>query len=300
MSSNGSAGSGAGNYAVKALPAAAAAVILTVIVVAGLSRVGCVNAQTPPGHEGYIKSKPLFGSAEFVGTQAGPTSTGWVWRQEVVNVDMRPRTYSEAMTIPTKDRLQLSFLAHARIRLRRGSVQRVVDKLGGENWYRANVQDQFKSAVRAEVQPLKAFQVKGQMREIGDAVLAAMNARYKDTPVEFMAVNIGDIQYPDKVVQAVVGKFVTNEDNDRKDIELEIAQRQIDIGIAEAEGVSDAQQIIRTTLDPMFLQYKALKAIEGLAGSSNTTFVVMPYSDRGGMPIIMNLGDGASGTTVSK
>ena len=287
MSTNGSGGSSPGKYAVKALPAAVAAIILTVIVVAGLSRVGCVNVQTPPGHEGYIKSNPIFSAASFVGIQRGPTSTGWVWRQEVLNIDMRPRTYSEDMTIPTQDRLQLSFRAHTRIRLRRGRVKEVVEKFGGENWYRANVQDQFKSAVRAEVQQLKAFEVKGNMREIGAAVLAAMDERYKDTPVEFLAVNIGNIRYPDKVVKAVVGKFVTNEDNDRKDIELQIAQRQIDIGIAEAEGVSDAQQIIRTTLDPMFLQYKALKAIEGLAGSANTTFVITPYSDRGGQPFIM-------------
>ncbi len=295
MSTNGSGGSGPGNYAFKALPAAAAAIILVVIAVAGLSRVGCVNVQTPAGHEGYIKSKPIFGAAEFVGTQRGPTSTGWVWRQEVLNIDMRPRTYSEQMTIPTQDRLQLSFRAHGRIRLRHGSVQKVVDKFGGDNWYRANVQDQFKSAVRAEVQRLKAFQVKDAMEDIGAAVLVAMNIRYKDSPVEFLAVNIGNIEYPDKVVKAVVGKFVTKEDNDRKDIELQIAQRQIDIGIAEAEGVSDAQKIIRTTLDPMFLQYKALKAIEGLAGSTNTTFVITPYSPRGGQPFIMNFG-GAGGT----
>ena len=297
MSSNGSGGSGHSNYAIKALPAAVAAIILTVIIVAGLSRIGCVNVQTPPGHEGYIKSKPIFSAAEFVGTQAGPTSTGWVWRLEVLNVDMRPRTFSEEMTIPTQDRLQLHFLAHGRIRLRRGSVQLVVDKFGGDNWYRANVQDQFRSAVRAEVQQLKAFQVKDRMEDIGAKVLVAMNLRYKDTPVEFLAVNIGNIEYPAKVVKAVVGKFVTKEDNERKDIELQIAQRQIDIGIAEAEGVSDAQQIIRTTLDPMFLQYKALKAIEGLAGSTNTTFVITPYSDRGGQPFIMNFG-GAGGASA--
>lgn len=297
MSTNGSGGSGPGNYAIKALPAAAAAVILVVIAVVGLSRVGCVNVQTPAGYEGYVKSKPIFGSAEFVGIQGGPTSTGWVWRQEVLNIDMRPRTYSEQMTIPTKDRLQLSFRAHGRIRLRHGSVQLVVDKFGGDNWYRANVQDQFKSAVRAEVQQLKAFQVKDNMEVIGAKVLAAMNIRYKDSPIEFLAVNIGNIEYPQNVVRAVVGKFVTKEDNERKDIELQIAQRQIDIGIAEAEGISDAQQIIRTTLDPMFLQYKALKAIEGLAGSPNTTFVIAPYSERGGQPFIMNFGGvrGAAG-----
>lgn len=292
MSSNGSNGPGPDGYGyvAKVVPAAIAALILTGVVVAGLSRAGCVNVVTPAGHEGYIKSRPIFGAAEFVGVQVGPTSTGWVWRQEVVNIDTRPRTYSEDMTIPTKDRLQLSFRAHSRVRLRRGSVQSVVEKFGGANWYKANVQDQFRSAVRAEVQQLKAFEVKDRMHDIGANVLAAMKERYKDDPIEFLAINIGNIQYPEKVVSAVVDKFVTNEDNDRKDIELKIAQRQIEIGIAEAQGVADAQQIIRTTLDPMFLQYKALKAVEELADSPNTTFIVMPYSEGGGQPLIMNIG----------
>jgi len=292
VSSNGNGGPGAPGlgYAAKAVPAAVAAGILTVVLVAGLSRAGCVNVYTPAGHEGYLKSKPIFGAAEFVGIQVGPTSTGWVWRQEVVNIDVRPKTYSEVMTIPTKDRLQLSFRAHARIRLRRGRVKDVVEKFGGENWYKANVQDQFRSAVRAEVQQLKAFEVKSRMSEISDAVLAAMKVRYKDDPVEFLSINIGNIEYPEKVVAAVVDKFVTNEDNDRKDIELKIAQRQIEIGIAEAQGVADAQQIIRTTLDPMFLQYKALKAIEDMAESPNTTFLVMPYSENGNQPMILSLG----------
>ena len=299
MSQNGSSGTG-GGYAARALPAAAAAVIVTVVVIAGLSRVGCVNVTTPAGHEGYVMSKPIFGSAEYVGFQEGPTSTGWVWRQEVVNVDVRPRTYSEEMTIPTRDRLQLTFRAHARVRLREGRVKDVVEKFGGSNWYSANVQQQFRSAVRAEVQQLKAFQVKDRMADTGAAVLAAMQERYKAHPIEFISVDIGDIQYPERVVGAVVDKFVTNEENDRKDIELKIAQRQIDIGIAEAEGVADAQQIIRTTLDPMFLQYKAIKAIEGLAGSTNTTFIIAPYSERGGQPFIMQLGGVAAAASAGK
>ena len=32
-------------------------------------------------------------------------STGWVWRQEVRNIDVRPRIYSEEMQILTKERL---------------------------------------------------------------------------------------------------------------------------------------------------------------------------------------------------
>ncbi len=291
MSSNGSHGPpDIGGRVARSLPGAIAGAIVFILAFAALSRVGCVNVYTPPGHEGYVKSKPILGSAEFVGIQHGPTSTGWVWRQEVVNIDMRPRTFSENMQILTAERLELSFRAHARVRLRTGTVKDLVERFGGAGWYKANVEQQFRSVVRGKVQSLEAFEVKDKIDEIAVDVLSDMKDRYKDTPIEFLSVNIGNIKYPETVVAAVVEKFTTNEENERKDIELRIAQRQIDIGVAEAEGVADAQRIIRTTLDPMFLQYEALKAIEGMAEESkNSTFLVSPYSKEGGAPLIMSL-----------
>src|SRR5690606_36429359 len=149
------------------------------------------------------------------------------------------------------------------------------------------VRDQYRATVRDKVQQLEVFEVKDEMRRIGVEVLADMKERYADSPIEFLSVDIGDIVYPRGVVDSVVAKFVTNEENERKDIELEIAQKQIEIGIAEAQGIADSQKIIRTTLDPMFLQFEALRAIEELAGAKNTTFMLMPYGKDGSSPVIM-------------
>jgi uncharacterized protein (DUF2164 family) len=163
----------------------------------------------------------------------------------------------------------------------------VVERFGGEEWYAHNLRDQYRATVRDKVQKLDVFEVKDDMRRIGDEVLAEMKTRYADTPIEFLSVDIGDITYPQGVVDSVVAKFVTNEENERKDVELRIAQKQIEIGIAEAQGIADAQQIIRTTLDPMFLQFEALRAIEDMAGHTNTTFLMFPYAKNGNPPVIM-------------
>jgi regulator of protease activity HflC (stomatin/prohibitin superfamily) len=270
--------------------AAIVLIVVGLIVTFAVAKTGCVNLHTPPGHEGYIRSNPIAGQGSFTGIQHGPTSTGFVWRQVLVNIDMRPATYSEEMSIVTAERLPLSFKAHTRIQLRAGSVREVVEKYGGADWYATNVREQLRSEVRSKVQALDAFTVAKQSGTIAEQVLAAMQARYKTSPIEVLSVDIGDIQYPEVVVQSVVRKFVTEEDNLRKDIELKIAQREIDIGIADAEGTADAQRIIRTTLDPMFLQYEALSAIEQLAGAPNTTFVVMPMGNgRGAAPIMLNM-----------
>jgi hypothetical protein len=196
-------------------PAAGALLVVLVLVLAGLSRVGCVNQHTPAGYEGYVRSKPIAGAGKYIGNQTGPTSTGWVWRQEVVNIDMRPRTYSEEMTIPTANRLNVTLRAHARIKLRKDGVKVIVEKFGGENWYDNNVRDRYRSTYREQVQRLEPFEVKNEMRHNGDTVRTAMEDLYKDTPIEFVSVDVGDIAYPSQVVVSVIKKFVTNEDNER-------------------------------------------------------------------------------------
>jgi hypothetical protein len=278
--------SGAARQMRRVAPLVAGAFIVLLLLGFGLSRVGCANHHTPPGHIGYLKSVPILGAGEYIGIQRGPTSTGWVWRQEVVNIDVRTRTFTEVMVIPTRQRLELELRAHGRMRLRPEQAQVAVEKYGGENWYVNNVRDQFRASVRDKVQKLDVFEVKDEMRRIGDEVLIEMRARYEKTPIEFLSVDVGDITYPKGVVDSVVAKFVTNEENERKDIELEIAQRQIDIGIAEARGIADAQQIIRTTLDPMFLQFEALRVIEEMSTAPNTTFLIAPPGG-GGTPLIM-------------
>lgn len=287
MSSNGTSETERRQRLNAAALAGGGTMILAVAV--GIMYVGCRNHHTPAGHVGYIKSRPVLGAGEFVDTQTGPTSTGFAWRLEVVNIDVRPRTFSEEMSIPTRNRLEVQLRAHARVRLDPKKVRGIVETYGGEKWYVNNVRDQYRSAVRDKVQKLDVFEVKNEMRAIGDEVLADMKVRYQNTGIEFLSVDVGDIVYPKGVVDSVIAKFVTNEENERKDVELEIAQRQIEIGIAEAEGIADAQRIIRTTLDPMFLQFEALRAIEELASAPNTTFMIMPMSKNGTSPVIMQL-----------
>jgi regulator of protease activity HflC (stomatin/prohibitin superfamily) len=271
-------------------PQVAGAAILLLLGGAALSRVGCDNHHTPPGKAGYIRSTPMVGAGEYVGTQVGPTSTGWVWRQKIENIDIRSRTYTEDMTIPTADRLRVDLRAHARIRPNPDAIRGLVEEFGGTNWYVNNVRDQFRSAVRNRVQVLEPFEIKSKMREIGDEVLADLKVSYEGKPIIFESVDIGDIKYPPQIVASVVRKLVTVEDKERAKIRAAIASEGIRIGIAKAEGDAKAQEVIRMTLDPMYLQFDAVRALEDLADSKNTNFLIMPMSEKGQSPVIMNLG----------
>ena len=293
MNSNGTGGLGdATRILGKVGPLVVIAAILSILAIALLSKLGCANHHTPAGFEGYIRSKPLVGAGEYVGLQKGPTSTGWVWRQDVINIDMRPRTYSEEMNIRTAKGSNLKFKAHVRIELSDGGARDIVEKLGGADWYEANVKKTFQRAVREKVQVLDPFDVKNKILDISADVLATMQKEYAGRPIAFLSVDIGNIKYPQTIVDSVIKKFVTYQENERKDIELKIAQKQIDIAIAEATGTADSQRVIGKTLDPLLLQYEALRAIDQLSTAKNTTFLLMPQNNGQGSPIILNVGTG--------
>ncbi|MCP4448112.1 MAG: hypothetical protein GY811_22665 [Myxococcales bacterium] len=272
-------------------PQIAGAAILLFLGFAAMSRVGCNNHHTPPGHAGYVRSTPMVGAGKYVDTQTGPTSTGWVWRQKLVNVDIRSRTFTEELSTTVKGGLRVQLRAHVRIRPNPDAIKVLVEELGGTDWYTTNVHDQFKSAVLSKVQVMAPFEIKREMRNIGDAVLLDLEKRYGENgPLIFESVDIGDIIYPKQLVDAVVRVRVTVEDQERAKYRAAIASEEIRIGQAEAEGDAKAQEVIRKTLDSMYLQFDAIRALEDLADSKNTNFLIMPLSSDGSSPVILNMG----------
>lgn len=67
-----------------------------VLVLGLLVLTGCSNPYTPAGHEGYVFERPrIFGKGGFRGRVDGPGNYGVsLFRNEVINIDIRPTTYN--------------------------------------------------------------------------------------------------------------------------------------------------------------------------------------------------------------
>jgi len=80
-------------------------VFLLILGVVGLS--SCTNTHTQAGHEGYVFEDPrIFGKGGFRGVVTRPGNYGVsLWRNRVINVDVRPTTYTEKFKILAKDDL---------------------------------------------------------------------------------------------------------------------------------------------------------------------------------------------------
>lgn len=268
-----------------------------------INSAGGSNAFTPAGHEGYVFQQPLaIGQREFIRVQRGPTSTGWAWRYGVTNLDMRIATYSEELKIFSSDNLEVTFEAHARIRLRPGSAKEVVERYSGRDWYANNVRRPYTTAVRETVRQVEAFTIKDKSLDIARTVLDRLRAEYQGTPIDFVSFTIGNISYPKSVEERVVQNLASEQRRQRMEVARQIAEAGASILEVRAKGEAEAQQIEQATLTPLFVQHEAAELYRDLAmekdegtetaGKAKVVLVIPTRSDRAGVPQIYQGGAG--------
>ena len=272
-----------------------------------LGAAGCHNEMTPEGLEGYIYHRPLVvGESYFVGKQTGPTSTGLVWRQFVINVDMQPKNYTEQFAILSADNLNVGFEAHARISLRPGSVREVVEELGGParegdgtdaegvarlpEWYLRNVRQPYRTAVRDVVHGYEAYDIQAQTQEIGQRIIDRLREEWADSPVIFETMSIGNLTYPEEINQEIQRKLAAEQDLERMGRERQIAEQEAEIVVTTARGRAAAQRIVNETLTPLYVQHEMLEGMKVLSRSGRATIVAAPTGSGGGAPVLLNVG----------
>lgn len=249
--------------------------------------IGCSNPYTPAGYEGYVFERPrIFGTGGFRGVVEGPGNYGVSpFRNEVINIDLRPQTYSEAFKILAKDDLNVSFQVHAVLSVQAGGVKEVVLERGGLEWYKRFVKEPFRTFVRRDVQSFDSREIKAKRGEIAESVRAALVGHLEGTPFQVVSLVVGNIDYPEIVAKAVEKKLAAKQLLEEKQTQKEIAQRDAEIRIEEAKGIAQAQKIINATLTPNYLQHEAIQAQLKMAESPNHTTVYIPVGSNG-IPLV--------------
>ncbi|OYD17637.1 hypothetical protein CH333_00020 [candidate division WOR-3 bacterium JGI_Cruoil_03_44_89] len=99
---------------------------------------------------------------------------------------------------------------------------------------------------------------------------------------------VRNVALPEKVRDAIDLKLAAEQDALKMEFVLRKAEKQAEVKVVEAEGIAKAQRIINRTLTVKYLQHEAIEAYKALAGSPNTTFIIMPTSPEGaGIPLII-------------
>lgn len=251
---------------------------------------GCSNPFTPAGHEGFVYENPrVFGKGGFRGVIKGPGNYGAsLWRNMVVNIDMRPQTYKESFKVLAKDDLNVSFRFEAVIRIKADSVQEVVQEYAGLQWYKRYVQEPFRSFVRNSTQKYTSRELKAQREYISNGVKSKLEEYLKTSPFELVKLVVGNIDYPEIVAKAVEQKLAAQQLLEEKETQKAIAKKDAEIKIEEAKGIAEAQRIINSTLTKNYLQHEAIQAQLVMADSPNHTTVYIP-SGANGIPIVKTI-----------
>jgi regulator of protease activity HflC (stomatin/prohibitin superfamily) len=264
---------------------------------------GSSNPVTPAGYVGYLTRAAVLGHERFIGLQTGPTSSGRGWLLHVINVSVTPYTYDEDFsgsdTVLSSDSLKIAFRVHLVWRVRPDRVQQFVEKFSTLSAndtsdgivsvaYRNFLREPLRTAARDEVQKYGGLEIKDHIAEIGAALTARALQLTQDTPFEVRSIVVGNIQYPPEIVNAVSQKLAATQELERKNTEIEIAKREKEKRIIEAEGIAQATQIISQRLTSPYLQYEAIKAQRDTINSPNHTIIYIPVGAMG-VPLVGNV-----------
>lgn len=250
--------------------------------------VGAGNPVTPVGHEGYVRRSAVFGSVKFYGTQVGPTSPGMGWLLNVENVDFRVTTFEEKFQVMSSDNLNLTFNAHIVIKPADGSIKRVVEVYGGNEWYKRIIEQTFRNAVYEAVAGYKALDAKDRREEIATKIKSKFSKWLQNKPFEVQNIVVGTINLPSTVAKSQELKISKETELERKSFEIEIAKKEAVVRVEEAKGIAESQHIINATLTTNYLQHEAIKAQEKMAHSQNHTTVYIP-SGANGIPLVKTM-----------
>ncbi len=252
-----------------------------------LGALGCTNPYTPAGNEGYVYERPrVLGQGGFQGVIAGPGNFGAsLLRNEVINIDVRPQTYTEGFKILARDDLNVEFQVHAVLAIEAGHVEEIVLEHGAGDWYVRVVKEPFRTLVRRSVQTYESRDIKAQRPQIAADVEAGLLAYLADTPFQVRSLVVGNIDYPEIVTRAVEQKLASRQLLEEKETQKEIARRDAEIRIEEARGIAEAQRIINATLTPNYLQHEAIGAQREMADAPNHTTVYIPVGTNG-LPLV--------------
>ncbi len=271
---------------------------LLLVAIIGLGAIGasaCTNPEVPAGHEGYIFYTPLlFGKMEFRESLPGPATTGISWRLSSTNIDMRARSFKEDFKLLTAENLSVEFEVNTRIRLRPGTVQDVVENWGGVDWYEWNVKERLRTVVREQVTEFSALAIQLETPKVRAHIeeklreLIEKTADGKSSPIMIESVDIGEIHFPEEVAAAIERKIATKQELQRQRFVLAKTKKEAAIVVLEAIRVAKQQLIISSTLDPLYVQQRAIQVYRRLAKSDNQTTILLPNSDKGtALPLIL-------------
>ena len=170
-------------------------------------------------------------------------------------------------------------------------VKDIVEQWGGANWYEWNVQERLRTIVREMVTRVSATDIQLETPKVRKMIAEQLATAFAGTPMMVESVDIGQIQFPKEVADAISRKIAKQQELQQQDFVLAKTTKEAAIRVLEALKVAKQQRIISSTLDPLYVQMRAVQVYKTLSASPNRTVIMLPTTPEGtGLPQVLTDG----------
>ncbi|EPG74262.1 SPFH domain/Band 7 family protein [Leptospira fainei serovar Hurstbridge str. BUT 6] len=261
------------------------------------SLMGCY-ATVPPGHVG-LRFDPWNRTLEKKSLPPGNYPIGFF--EQVIQYPVQLQSHTEKVEVITRDDLRIEVIATIIIKPIVEEVFELQTKIG-RDFYNMVVQPEFRTCIRNVMTSYPMIQISKKTPDIEKEIKTEVTRRIQGKHVEVDDVVLSDINYSQKIFQAIEEKLTKEQQLEamkfqiritQKDNEMERmkAKREAEIRIIEAEAeakssvikaraTAEAQEMINSKLTTKYIQYKALE-------NPNNKIIYYPLG-KDSLPVIIN------------
>ena len=238
----------------------------------------------------------------------GPTERGIVWKKysnkldvenvrpgglniiapwnDLIKFDVAEQQIEETMDVLSVDALKIILDVSVRYKPKENEIGYLYE-LFKDDYVQRLIIPELRSAVRkviGQYTPQELYATKRQ--EIETAIIQSTYSILDSNHVELVTILFRSIKLPDAIQKSIEEKLSAEQESQKRQYLLEIAEKDAQIRITEAKGKAEANRILNASLTPNILKEKGISATEELAKSQNSKIVVIGSGDDG-LPIIL-------------
>jgi regulator of protease activity HflC (stomatin/prohibitin superfamily) len=268
---------------------------ITRVAGAGLIVLGLLLSSVIEIDAGKIGVKKLFGKIEPDILRSGLHFVNPLI--EIVRMDVRTQNYTmsgvhdegailgdDAIRVLTSDGLEVVIDLTVLFRLNELEAPRIVQEIGID-YVNKIVRPVSRTKIRDNAVYYQAVELYSTKRdEFQNKIYHSLDSLFKTRGLELEQLLVRNITLPASVKGSIEQKIQAEQDAQKMTFVLQKERQEADRKRVEAQGISDYQKIINTTLTDKQLQYELMKAYQGLVNSPNAKIIVMDK----GTPIILD------------
>ncbi len=218
---------------------------------------------------------------------------------EVTEFDTRTQNYTmsgvhdegkqagdDAIRVLSSDGLEVVIDLTVLYRVQPDQAPTILKKIGG-NYEDVIVRPITRTRIRDIAAYYEAVALYSTKRdEFQGKIFKSIETDFKSRGLVLEQLLVRNINLPESVKKTIESKINAEQEAQKMQFVLQKEKQEAERKRVEAQGISDYQRIITTTLTDKQLQYEMIKAQKEIATSANTKIIIM--GGKGNTPMILN------------